>query len=961
MKFVLNRHKVGGPDKDSSLIKCFKRIKLTITEFVFGIGCALAIHGRVSLLSRLLVALVFLFSFQTEAQVSADIRFQRDTLHVELNGKESWDYQIKKINKQNTDFFELEVAPLSEKSRKEIQEFKSENVQKIEVKPLFKDQRDLIVFSFKENTFEVFDYLTDQPSRLILDFYPAPKSQVKTTPEESLRSAKVASKSNKVGQIASERLPASADYLQVSPQNMPFSAGSTKQRNVGILDGGDPDFDRFTIKDYEVKEEAIIASQENVYLEFPILKPKSHYLETILSKPPVYQIETQDTDENKQARLLLTLFTNKRFLIFLKTADWFFEKFPQSKYDEVIRAMFADSIFAIWMNSEKAPDFELAMARYRQFLEKYPQSILAERTAMLIGFATLNKGDDLQAIRLFQNHINSRPESPNVEISKLAMAEALLNMKKYDEALKTYSDVEKDSRQDKYRIKANYLKGDVFYQRGDYEAAIQHYKDSLSAHPAEKNQFPNALYNQASAYFWLGNYRMSLQVYNEFLKNFYQHEFAGYAMTRVGELLDILGADKSKVVGAYLETYFRYGENPGAVVARMRLLSSRMPGMKPKELERAVTEIDNLTANSKLSKIDQFAKVMIADGYAKRGEYDRSVDLMIKYYQAHPTSSDTQLLTNRIVKYINEDLRFKVKSGKFIDALKLHNQYATSWLKASNRMDTRYNVGRAFEQAGVFAEAEALYKDTINKLYSIKGTQAEKERNIFEQLPATDEVNLRLSSVSFSQGKFNQAYEFLKSIKNPEKLSESDQVERVVLASDILQRKGDFQAAHRYLVELLKAWRGIPYLVSDPYFNLAKLELKLDNDEEAIRSLKKIDELMIDSGKVNEEIHSKSLLLLSSLYEKKQKNDLAAQVYENLLNRYESKMPLSSARYKLGKIHFEKGELQKASNVWSQLKDSKESFWYKLSQEKLKDVDWKDNYNKYLRRIPAMETEGALE
>jgi hypothetical protein len=384
------------------------------------------------LLSRILFLFLFLFSKVGWTQVVADIRIQKDTLHIEFLGKASWDYQLKKINKNRQDLFELEVDPLTEEARKKVSQFKTELVQGIEVKPLYKDQKDLVVFKFKQGAFEVFDYLTDQPSRLILDFYPAPKTTSIELKAEKVSSSNAPAGSKTKEQSLKERSPASTDFLQVNPQGMPLvqPTGSV-QRNVGILDGGDPEFERFSIKDYEVKEEAIIASQENVYLEFPVLKPKSHYLENILSKPPVYQVESRETEENKQARLLLTLFTNKRYLVFLKSAEWFLEKFPASAYEEMIRAMFADAFFAIWQETGKVQDFELAMARYRQFLEKYPKSILAERTAMLMGFATLQRGDDLQGIRLFQNHIDSRPQSPNVEISRLAMAEALLNMKKF--------------------------------------------------------------------------------------------------------------------------------------------------------------------------------------------------------------------------------------------------------------------------------------------------------------------------------------------------------------------------------------------------------------------------------------------------------------------------------------------------------------------------------------------------
>jgi hypothetical protein len=201
-------------------------------------------------------------------------------------------------------------------------------------------------------------------------------------------------------------------------------------------------------------------------------------------------------------------------------------------------------------------------------------------------------------------------------------------------------------------------------------------------------------------------------------------------MTRLGELLEILGADRSRVVGAYLETYFRYGDTPGASVARMRLLSQRMNTMKPKEVEQAVSEIQDISSKTPLAKMPEFATLMVAEGYTRRNEYEKAIKLLAQYYQANPTTSDTEILTQRIIQNINSEIRDYVDKGDFIQALKTHNQYVDNWLKGSNRIDTVYSVGRAFEQAGVFSECEKVYRDVLKKLQAMRGTKAEKERNI---------------------------------------------------------------------------------------------------------------------------------------------------------------------------------------------------------------------------------------
>ncbi len=932
---------------------------------------------------------ILLFS-QPVLATTAQISNQGDTVHLEFDGQTNWQYEIKKVDGKgkgtNQSIVQMTIPPVNEASLKQLKGFTSPLIKSIAVDTKGPDGNYILTFQLGSSAVEPFDYLTEKPSRLIVDFFKngsLAKSDGKATEQQDESSGEaepeVAEKKSEplalpkkmpakkaVVTKEGQRKPANADVLIVNDKGQQISINEATQNPMGGIgsglgsglgDGGDPKFDRFNIKDYEIKDESIIASKENVYLDFPMLKIESPFLQILQTKKPVYEIEPNDTDENRQARLLLTLYNNKRYNVFLKTVDWFLKKYDNGQYDEIVRFMWADALYALWNEGRHVEDFDLAMLRYRQAIEKYPQSPLLERTMMLMGFATLDRGDYLGTLRLFQSHLEKRPQSPNKDIAKLAIADAYLKIKRFDEAVGVYGDLEKSASGEKYKLEATFRKGDVAYQRKDYKKAIEEYQDALKKNPKAAPEYPSAYYNQASAYFNTGEYRKALDTYREFLKNYPTHEESGYAMTRVGEILDILGADKSRVLGTYLETYFRFGDTPSSVVARLRMLSERMNTMKPKEVEKAVKDIQELSKKSELPKMDQFATLMVAEGYNRRQEYDKAVDLLVKYYQANPNTADTGLLKSRIVKNINEDLKNLVDKNNFIDALKLHNKYADNWLKHSDRIDTKFNVGRAFEQSGVFAQSEMMYKDVLNQLYSIKGTQVGKERNIFEKLPSEDQLNLRLAAVEMQSNKFGTSYDYLKNIKSPEKLSDVDQIERVQMAATLLDKRGETDSAIRYLTELLKVWSGIPELVADPYLHLAQLEIKKDKTADAMESLRKIDVLMEDSKKVNPQTHAKSLELLADLQLKKGQQDEAIKTYEKMLNLYEKQKPMASFRYKVGDLYFKSGEIQKAAQTWNDLKNEKSSFWYKMAQEHLKGSDWNNEYQKYIKRIPAMSSD----
>lgn len=911
---------------------------------------------------RLAFVSIVMFATQVWA-VESEIDFSLlgDTAHLEFSGRDQWTYDLKKKTEKNRTWVEIQVPRLSAKAVARLRKIQGGPIKATEVMPGIGDAPDLVRFELVSQDTETFDYLTDRPSRLIVDLYPQKPRTVKAEgggkKDETPAVAKAKDAKTKPGRgiATTDVLIVRNDALE-DLQKAPPPGGV----QAGIFDGSDPDFSRFSIQDYEVREDSIIRSREKDYIDFPMLHEEPRELQVLEARRPVYEITPiaegtpEEMNENKMARLLLTLFMNKRHLVFLKTVDWFFEKYPQSKYDEIVRFMWADTHYQLYQETGDRGHFDLSMFRYREALQKYPKSALAERTQLFMGFANLDRGDYLNTLRMFQQHLGQRPSSPNRDLARLALAEAFLKLNQYDDALRSYEQVEKDARKPEDRVKAAYLKGDVEFQRKNDAKAISHYREAVTKHPEAQGEFPNAVFNQAASLFRQGDYRASLSQYREFLKRFPSHPYAGYAMTRVGELLDILGADPSRVMGAYLETYFRYGDSPSAVVARLRLLSSRMKGMKPKEAETAVQNIMELSRKSNLPRIDQFATWLVADGYTSRGQYDQAIDLLVKFYQDNVTTADTQRLQTKIIRNINDKIREQVQGGKFIDALKTHGKYADSWLKSSDRIDTRFWIGRAFEQAGVFAESAKLYRDTLNRMYALKDSKARQERALFEKLPTQDELHLRLASSEFNQGRFSQAFEQIKNIEKPEELSEREQIERVQMISSLLEKKGDNEYALRYLAELIKTWKGVPSLAAGPYFDAGEIELRLKRADDALKSFTTVDSLMKDSGQVPPSLHAQALERIAQIHLDKGEPDKALPVLERLLKTYEKDRPLASWRYRMGRIHFEKGEVQKASEIWNELKGDKNDFWFKLAQEQLKGSEWRDDYKKYIQRIPAM-------
>lgn len=925
-------------------------------------------------LERLFVPLILFLTAKAAvaaAPVRGSVNFQGDIVHTEFEGRANWDYDLKRAKKDGKTWVNVVLDPVDMATVKQFQSFKSDFVRSVRVDPKGPDGKTVVAFELANDNVESFDYLTDQPSRLVLDFYlqdakSGRKSKSQAAAAEEQESAKGEAKSSKSqakkktakADAKSDRKPAS-DALSIAKDGANVAPkDETGTVRAGIFDGGDPDFDRFNVKDYEVKETAILRSKENYYIPFPMLITRNESFDKIRGAAPVYSITPKDNAENKMARLLLTLFQRQRYAVYLKTLGWFKEKFPESEYNDLFAYMTGDVYLARWDGSGEADDYERAIQAYQAAITKYPKAPTAERASFLMGQLALERGDSLSAIRYFNSHIENKnfgeKQVYSKDLAKLGLAFAAMKLFKPDDAYKAFDDVEKTSPFKDLKIEAAYRKGDVFVGSKQYVRSIEEYDRATKEYPEGRSLYPGASYNKAEALFQTGSYRPSLDTYRDFVKRFPSNEQAPYAMTRLGELLEILGADTTRVMGAYLETSFRYGENPKAIVARLRLLSARMKGMKKKDIENALKEITTLTKKADLPGVEQFSTVLIADGYTSREEFQKSIDLLQKYYQQNPTSPDLEPLKKRIISNIAEKFRTEVVSGDFIKALRTHQKYADGWLKTGDRLDTKFYLGRAFEMAGVPVEAEGLYKDVLNRVYAVKGTPAEKSLLVLQNLPTTEQLHLRLAAVAEDRKNLQDSYEQLRLIKNPEKLSEEEQIERVDLAVRLLEKRGDLDSAARYLTELLRTWQGQPELVAAPYVRLAEIELKQGRKDDAANSLRKVDTLMKDSAKVAPETHAKALEMLGDLYLNTGAADKAASVYTDLLNTYEEKRPLASIRYRLGRIHFDKGEIQKAAEVWNTFKGEKTEFWKNLAQEQLRNSEWRDGYKKYLKRIPAM-------
>lgn len=895
--------------------------------------------------------------------VGVGIEEMNDVAHFEFNGREIWDY---KLTKEADGIVSVEVDQLDDKSIVQLKTLKSKHVEKIEIQPGVNGKQK-IVFFLKDKAIQSFDYITDQPSRLVVDFFKeAPKTEAvaaKALPAKKV--AKLPAKKN--------RAPAGTDFLiNEAKKEIPKVAPS-------VLDGADPTYSRFKIEDYEIKESAIIASKLNLYIRYPMLLVQMPDLAEIIASPNVYEFDKGESDESKKAQLLFTLFKKgkidpetqeknpvekPRNAVFLKALELFRKEYPNSKYNENLNFMEADTYYNLWLQDKKIADFELAVSLYTKILLSVKASKYHDRTERLLAYSYMDKGDYLSAYTVFQKYINRTPDSVHKNRVKIAMAECLAKLNNTADALKIYDEVESDKTSGLNAAEAAFRKGDIYAVTKQYDKAIAEYERAIKKYPQDQAQYPNAYYNIAESNFWLNrtreNLKKSLNAYISFLMKYPKNEHASYAMERIGETLEILGAPQKRYNGAFLETIYRYGNSQAAGIAKLRLLRAQIPSMKPKEVEDEVAKANEFIKNSNLEKLTEFKTIMISDGYYAAKNYDEALKNLITFYQGHPLSDYLDVFKKRIVQTVKDQIGHSIVKGDYLKAFQIYGQNAGSWLKGADRVDTDYLLGVAFEKSGVPDEAQKKYQSVLNKLYAIKGTQEEKERAVFEELPSTDEVNLRLAAVHAFKNEYGKAQDNLKEITDANLKTDEEKVEKVYLSSIVYEKLNNTEFAIRNLKELTETWRGNPDKLASIYLRLAKLQSDKSQTSEAIDTLDRLLNMSADSAVVSDEDQMQALRLKAEYAASIKKNDTAIDAYRSLLDRFEEKYPLYSARYQLGKIHYDKGDVKEAEKVWSPLKDKSEAqLWAKLADENLKSSNWNSEYKKYTNRIPAMVNDKA--
>ena len=868
--------------------------------------------------------------------------------HFEFQGKKEWDYDLKKEGS----VIHLTVPKLKMSSIEKIEDYKGLLIESIKVDHSV-DNKTKLQVQLIDKRVESFDYLTQDPSNLVVDFFVSDDSLI-----DKIKAAKIAAKKpkKKKAKVAknlpkSLRNPAFAEFFEIQDD---------KENQEEIEKENKEEFTLMPVQDFDTLfdfgslvtqvddalEAKVIEAKGNIYLRFPLLKLKNKHLQELQSFRPEYEIKRSFSDENKQARFLLKLFDQRSYASFIKAKQIYKKNFPISKYDEILSYIEADVWVELWKKNQRVEYLTKAMNLYRMLIERYPNSRISERTLIHAGLLSHDVGEYFLATKMLKRYLKNYPTSPFNNYVRIYLADALANLNNFEGARSVLDKVIEDN-EDGSKQEALYRVGDVYFLKQSYRRAERAYTKALESYPRDAKNYPNALFNKAESHFVLAEYPESLKTYKRFFDEHPNHPFGGYALTRIGEIIQILGASNKRAQGFYNESFFRYRKTTGGVIARMRSLSQRFKDMKKKELQHSIEEIRKIEKEINLHQVDEFSAFMISDGFYEREAFMDAANALIDYFQVNPKPVNIKKFERRISRAIAGEVRKLILEGNAVKAIGIIESHQKSWLSKSRRVDVQYFRAMAYEKMSLFDEALASYDRLKQRMTLLVGSKEEKERKVFEYYPTLDQVRLRQAVASYGLNKNKEALAFLKEIKNTKDLDVVSKADYHLTLSKLSYDNKQYESALK-TVSLVN-----PENIKDPV-KKEKFNVYLSQVYEKNGKFDMAIDILEGHYKKHKGERDQVYILsrLFKLYQDKGMTEKAMATGDRLLTEYDAKYDLDKERYYLGEMHYQKNDKKSAQKVWKGL--TKKSMWAELAKNKIESDDWKKQTDESMKRIPAM-------
>ncbi len=895
---------------------------------------------------------VFLFLEQSHASGETEINHLNEVTHLEMQDIAPADYVLKRAGEK----LELNVDALSEATKKKLTNYSDRFIKKIEIQKNTSLSKDIITFHLVDKDLEVFDYLTDAPSSLSLDFF-AKEDGKETDAEYEMAQRLIKKENGKKSEKSARRDVASSEFIQtighvtiagdtteVKDQAKSEDEKHQKKKEVNAellriirlakQDAGD--LLKFDTDKLNFSKDSLIEGKNKIYIKYPVLLNEHKYISEILQKNIQYDVKEAKDPAGKNFTKIRKFYTNRDYKNFLKSKKIFQKLHPNSKYEEMATYMEADAYLELYKVEKEKIFFDRSLKIYDSLLSKYPDSQISERTLLLAAYLRLKDQQYFEASRNLKQYTVRYEKSPLRENIELILAQSLVRLHEYEDAKKIYSQLFKSDNQE-IQASAHYEYGNIYFEEKDYLSAISAYETALKLYPLEDKTHENIYFNLGETQFLIGDYKASLNHLRKFISQHPQHEYASYAWTRMGEIFELSEVDPKIWKGYYNESHFRFYNHLGGAIAKINLLYHQAIGDK-KKFEYLLDQIRAYTNQIPLKQANEYITFKISDAYYEVGKYPESTQTLINEFKSGHMPEHAEKLHKRIGRGLASQLRSAVEEKKIVVGMKLFDDTDPLWFKKSERFDFSFYKGELFREANLCAKAQKQYEVYLADFEKVtKKDELDKS----QRLPYLSEVYLKIAICLNQLDQQSKAQEMLSKV-DPTNLEAQKLDDYYLLQADIATKNVAPDEALKFLAKIQNQ-------------NLSTLNKKIDILIEkglSKESIIAIDAYM-DGNSLDEKDRFSLLRKKLSLLENS-KDKRMSQFLQSFYEEFKNKpFDFDREKYLLYGNLVDQKKMKESEDVFSKIKA--DSYWAKLAAEKKTSAQWGQKYQKFVDRIPAMQ------
>jgi tetratricopeptide (TPR) repeat protein len=548
------------------------------------------------------------------------------------------------------------------------------------------------------------------------------------------------------------------------------------------------------------------------------------------------------------------------------------------------------------------------------------------------------------------------------EYLRMEYAQVLVKYKRYEKALEQYDELIKLAGRDtKARATTMRDKGDVLERMGEYDRAIETYRDAMGL-MREGHWLHNELRNRVVGVYrkadrlpeliedyekrWRSpNYDQSMtlaQLYDELGKEDKAKEYFERAIRldrdepdprlAVIRMLERSGEDK-KVVDAYedlirvapresryqfelVRIYFRMGEQEKAkrlldrIGRRFRSDPNVYVNLADAYMRYDMRE-KALDAYKRLVRLDPRNEsyiISLGEYYYRSGKLDQAVETWEKLLDARLSEAEAHALLGSTLAdhgMLDKGLRYYEKAVEIApDDMTIRRGLATNYVRA-RRWEKGIQAWRYIMANSKEAEARGEARGRIISIYRQQNRLRAKMREYrddFEGDPPDVEAGFFLAEAHLKLNEFDEAEEVFSTLQKLENIDEKQQLEALHALLRIYNQTKDAEKAISVLQRLAELK---PQLSREYYHRIAELSLEMYEDEQALQYATRAVEMNPDDATA----HAR----LADVYRQMQKLEQAVQEYRVAIDLD----PKAFRHYMaLADLLLERGEYEEAERLY---------------------------------------------